>query len=92
VHSVKNAEAHAQYQAVSDGRSLKPGHFGGEVLGFSKPAFRFLGPEDAHAVAVIRWPNFEAFRAWRTQEVYSAPGVADLHAAAESESVYFLPC
>ncbi len=92
VHGITDAEAYAAYQALSDGQSLKPGHFGGEVLGFSKPAFRFVGPEDAHAVAVIRWPDFAAFRAWRTQEVYSADGVAELHAQAESESVYFLPC
>lgn len=92
VHGIADAEAYAAYQAVSDGKSVKPGAFGGEVLGFSKPAFRFVGPEEAHAVAVIRWPDFESFRAWRTQPVYSADGIADLHAKAERESVYFLPC
>lgn len=92
VHGITDAEAYAQYQAISDGKSLKPHHFGGEVLGFAKPAFRFVGPQDAHAVAVIRWPDFAAFRAWRTQKAYGADGVAELHAKAESESVYFLPC
>jgi uncharacterized protein (DUF1330 family) len=92
VHGIRDPDAYARYQAISDGKSLKPTHFGGEVLGFAKPVFRFVGPEDAHAVAVIRWPDFAAFRSWRTQEVYAADGVADMHAAAESESVYFLPC
>lgn len=92
VHSIADAEAYAAYQEISDGQSLKPGAFGGEVLGFSKPVFRFVGPEDAHALAVIRWPDFESFKAWRTQPVYAAEGVADLHAKAERESVYFLPC
>ena len=87
-HNVVDPKAYEAYQAISDGKSLKPSHFGGEVMGFSKPAFRFIGPE----VAVIRWPNFAAFTAWRTQPVYAAEGVADLHAAAERESVYFLPC
>ncbi|MBT4739158.1 MAG: DUF1330 domain-containing protein [Rhodospirillaceae bacterium] len=91
-HNVVDPKAYEAYQAISDGKSLKPSHFGGEVMGFSKPAFRFIGPEDARAVAVIRWPNFAAFTAWRTQPVYAAEGVADLHAAAERESVYFLPC
>lgn len=91
VHGIRDADAYAEYQAISDGQSLKPSEFGGEVLGFSKPVFRFVGPEDAHAVAVIRWPDFESFKAWRTQPVYNADGVADLHAAAERESVYFLP-
>lgn len=92
VHGVKDPEAYQRYQQISDGQSLKPAHFGGEVIGFSKPVFRFLGPEDAHAVAVIRWPDFESFTAWRTQDVYSGAAVADLHARAERESVYFLPC
>lgn len=92
VHGIKDAEVYAAYQAVSDGQSLKPKHFGGEVLGFSKPVFRFIGPEASHAVAVIRWPDFEAFKAWRTQPTYATEAVADLHAKAERESVYFLPC
>ncbi len=91
-HNVIDPKAYEAYQAISDGKSLRPSHFGGEVLGFSKPAFRFVGPEDAHAVVVIRWPHFSAFTAWRTQPVYAADGVADLHASAERESVYFLPC
>jgi hypothetical protein len=92
VHAVLDQEAYEQYQAISDGQSLKPDHFGGEVIGFSKPVFTFLGPEQAHAVAIIRWPGFHSFEAWRTQDVYSRPGVAELHAKAERESVYFLPC
>lgn len=92
VHGVADSEVYARYQEISDGQSRKPPEFGGEVLGFSKPVFRFVGPEEAHAVAVIRWPNFDAFKAWRTQPVYAADGVADLHAKAERESVYFLPC
>jgi len=91
VHGIADEDAYARYQAISDGQSHKPGVFGGQVLGFSKPAFRFVGPEDAHAVAVIRWPDFASFKAWRTQPVYAADGVADLHAQAERESVYFLP-
>lgn len=90
-HNIVDETAYEAYQAISDGDSLKPSEFGGEVLGFSKPVFRFVGPEEAHAVAVIRWPNFEAFTAWRTQPVYAAEGVPDLHAKAERESVYFLP-
>jgi len=90
-HNVIDETAYEAYQAISDGDTVKPSQFGGEVLGFSKPAFRFVGPEEAYAVAVIRWPSFEAFKAWRTQPVYAADGVADLHATAERESVYFLP-
>ncbi|MDG2243089.1 MAG: DUF1330 domain-containing protein [Rhodospirillaceae bacterium] len=90
-HNIVDEKAYEAYQAISDGDSLKPSHFGGEVLGFSKPAFRFVGPEEAHAVAVIRWPNFETFTAWRTQPAYAAEGVSELHAKAERESVYFLP-
>ena len=90
-HKVVDRDAYKAYQAISDGQSLRPAHFGGEVLGFSKPAFRFIGPEEAQTVAVILWPNFDAFKAWRTQPVYMAEGVAELHAAAERESVYFLP-
>ena len=70
VHGILDQEAYDRYQAISDGKSLKPPRFGGEVLAFSKPVFRFIGSENAHAVAVIRWPNFEAFKAWRTHEVY----------------------
>jgi len=92
VHNIAHAEAYERYQSISDGESLKPGEFGGEVLGFSKPVFRFVGPEEAHAVAVIRWPDFGSFKAWRTQPTYAAAGVSDLHARAERESVYFLPC
>lgn len=92
VHGIANEESYRRYQAISDGKSHKPSEYGGDVMGFSKPVFRFLGPEDAHALAVIRWPNFESFAAWRTQPVYAADGVAELHAAAERESVYFLPC
>ena len=92
VHNIADPEAYDRYQSLSDGQSLKPKHFGGTVLGFSKPVFKFLGPEEAHAVAVIRWPNFEAFKAWRTQDVYSGTDVAELHAKAERESVFFLPC
>ncbi|MDE0801296.1 MAG: hypothetical protein OSB02_11245 [Rhodospirillaceae bacterium] len=92
VHGIANAEAYERYQLISDGQSDKPTKFGGQVMGFSKPAFRFVGPEEAHALAVIRWPDFEAFKAWRTQPVYVACGIADLHAEAERESVYFLPC
>jgi len=92
VHGILDQEIYDRYQAISDGESLKPAHFGGEVLGFSKPVFRFVGPEDVHAVAVIRWPHFDAFKAWRTQEVYSGEKMAGLHANSERESVYFLPC
>lgn len=92
VHGILDQEIYDRYQSISDGQSLKPKEFGGEVLGFSKPVFKFLGPEEAHAVAVIRWPHFDAFKAWRTQEVYSGKAVAELHAKAERESVYFLPC
>lgn len=92
VHGVADADSYQRYQAISDGQSDKPAQFGGQVIGFSKPAFRFVGPEEAHALAVIRWPEFEAFKAWRTQPVYAADGVADLHAEAERETVYFLPC
>lgn len=92
VHNIADAEAYERYQSISDGQSLKPVEFGGEVLGFSKPVFRFVGPEEAHAVAVIRWPDFDSFKAWRTQPVYAAEGVSDLHAQAERESVYFIPC
>ena len=92
VHGIADSEAYERYQAISDGQSDKPIKFGGQVIGFSKPAYRFVGPEEAHALAVIRWPNFEAFKAWRTQPIYAADGVADLHAEAELESVYFLPC
>ena len=91
VHGIADADAYARYQAISDGQSKKPGLFGGHVLGKNYDAFRFVGPEDAQAVAVIRWPDFESFKAWRTQPVYAAEGVADLHAQAERESVYFLP-
>ena len=91
VHEVLDQAAYREYQAISDGQSLKPHEFGGQVLGFSKPVFRLLGPENAHAVAVIRWPNLDSFKAWRTQEVYSRPGVAELHDRAERETVYFLP-
>lgn len=83
VHDVVDADAYREYQAMSDGESQKPSEFGGEVLGFSKPVFRFVGPKESHAVAVIRWPDFEAFKAWRTQPVYAMAGVADLHAQAE---------
>lgn len=92
VHGIADAEAYATYQTISDDQSIKPPAFGGEVLGFTKPAFRFVGPEEAHAVAVIRWPDFESFKAWRTQPTYASEGVGDLHAKAEHESVYFLPC
>ena len=57
VHGIRDQETYERYQAISDGQSLKPGHFGGKVIGFSKPVFRFLGPEDAHAIAIIRWQD-----------------------------------
>jgi hypothetical protein len=91
VHAVLDHDKYRAYQQISDGRALKPAHFGGEVLGFAKPPINVAAVEHAHAVAVIRWPDFDAYRRWRGQAVYQAPGVPELHAAAERESVYFLP-
>ena len=71
VHKIKDIEAYKKYQKISDNECLKPSSFGGEVLGFSKPVFRFIGPEEAVALAVIKWPNFDCFKKWRTQEKYS---------------------
>jgi uncharacterized protein (DUF1330 family) len=91
VHEILDAAKYAAYQQISDGQSLKPRHFGGEVLAFAKPPINFAVAERAVAVAVIKWPNFDSYRRWRGQPVYRQPGVAELHAAAERESVYFLP-
>jgi hypothetical protein len=91
VHEILDAEKYAAYQKISDGESLKPHHFGGKVLAFAKPPIHFATVERAVAVAAIAWPDFEAYRRWRGQEVYRRPGVAELHAAAERESVYFVP-
>jgi hypothetical protein len=91
VHEILDVEKYAAYQKISDGQSLKPGHFGGTVLAFAKPPIHFAAIETAVAIAVIAWPDFESYRRWRGQEVYRRPGVADLHAAAERESVYFIP-
>ncbi len=70
VHGILDQEVYDRYQSISDGQSLKPKEFGGEVLGFSKPVFKFLGPEEAHAVAVIRWPDFEAFKSLAGKESF----------------------
>lgn len=91
VHAILDAEKYRAYQRISDHQALKPMHFGGEVLGFAKPPINFSVAESARAVAVIRWPDFEAYRRWRGQSVYQAPGVPELHAQAERESVYFIP-
>ena len=47
-------------------------------------------PDDGHAIAIIRWPNFDSFKAWRTQAIHSEDGVVGLHARAQWESVCFL--
>lgn len=91
VHEILDAEKYAAYQKISDGQALKPKQFGGEVVGFAKPPINFAVDQKALAVAVIRWPNFESYRAWRGQPIYQQSGVPELHAAAERESVYFVP-
>jgi uncharacterized protein (DUF1330 family) len=91
VHEILDAEKYAAYQKISDGQALKPNHFGGEVLAFAKPPINFAVDQPALAMAVIKWPDFDSYRRWRGQPIYQQPGVPELHAQAERESVYFLP-
>jgi uncharacterized protein (DUF1330 family) len=91
VHEILDRAAYEAYQRISDEQAVKPPAFGGRVLAFAKPPLHLAGPHPAVAVAVIAWPDFDAYRAWRGQPVYAAPGVAALHAAAERESVHLLP-
>ncbi|MBL8644732.1 MAG: hypothetical protein JNK21_12420 [Rhodospirillaceae bacterium] len=91
VHEILDAAKYAAYQQISDGQSLKPRHFGGDVVGFAKPPINFAVADSAVAVAVIKWPDFDSYRRWRGQPIYQQPGVPELHAAAERESVYFIP-
>lgn len=90
IHEILDAEAFARFQPRSDGESLKPAEFNGNVIAFARPPVVAPGGELVVTMAVIEWPNAESFLAWRFQPLYDE-SMLRLRAQAERGSVYFLP-
>lgn len=89
-HEILDAQAFASFQPRSDAESVKPAGYGGRVITFARPPVVAAGGEPVVTMAVIEWPDAEAFLAWRFQPLYD-PAMLELRSRAERGSVYFLP-
>lgn len=90
-HEVLDPEAFAAFQPRSDAESVKPAGYGGRVIAFARPPRVAPGGESVVTMAVIEWPDADAFLAWRFQPLYDA-AMLELRSRAERGSLYFLPC